>query len=135
MFGEARAGRIANFAKKHVAGVVANVSLGLMLGLVPTLFAFVGLPIEVRHVTLSTGSIAAAIGVLGFETVTTAAFWWAVGGIASMAVLNLAVSFAFAFSMALQSHGLRTSEQRSLRLDVLRRLAQHPFQALFPPKI
>ena len=135
VFGEARAGRIANFAKKHVAGVVANVSLGLMLGLVPTLFAFVGLPIEVRHVTLSTGSIAAAIGVLGFETVTTAGLWWAVGGIASMAVLNLAVSFALAFSMALQSHGLRTSERRSLRSDVLRRLARHPLQALLPPKL
>ena len=135
VFGEARAGRIANSVKKHVAGVVANVSLGLMLGLVPTLFAFVGLPIEVRHVTLSTGSIAAAIGVLGFETVTTAGLWWAVGGIASMAVLNLAVSFALAFSMALQSHGLRTSERRSLRGDVLRRLAQHPLQAILPPKV
>jgi site-specific recombinase len=135
VFGEARAGRIANFVKSHVAGVVANVSLGLMLGLIPTLLAFVGLPIEVRHVTLSTGSIAAAIGVLGFETVKTAAFWWAVGGIASMAVLNLAVSFAFAFSMALQSHGLRTSERRSLRGDVLRRLAQHPLQAILPPKV
>ena len=134
VFGEARAAHIANFVNSHVAGVVANVSLGLMLGLLPTLLAFVGLPIEVRHVTLSTGSLAAAMGVLGFDTVTTAAFWWAVGGIASMAVLNLAVSFAFAFSMALQSHGLRTSERRSLRSDVLRRLAQHPLQALLPPK-
>ncbi len=134
VFGEARAAHIANFVNSHVAGVVANVSLGLMLGLLPTLLAFVGLPIEVRHVTLSTGSLAAAMGVLGFATVTTAAFWWAVAGIASMAVLNLAVSFAFAFSMALQSHGLRTSERRSLRSDVLRRLAQHPLQALLPPK-
>ena len=135
VFGEARTGRIANFAKAHVAGVVANISLGLMLGMIPTLLAFVGLPIEVRHVTLSTGSIAAAIGVLGFDTVKTAAFWWAVGGIASMAVLNLAVSFAFAFSMALQAHGLRTSERRSLRGDVLRRLARHPLQAILPPKV
>ena len=134
VFGEARAAHIANFVNSHVAGVVANVSLGLMLGLLPTLLAFVGLPIEVRHVTLSTGALAAAMGVLGFDTVTTAAFWWAVGGIASMAVLNLAVSFAFAFSMALQSHGLRTSERRSLRSDVLRRLARHPLQALLPPK-
>ena len=134
-FGVARAGRIANFARAHVAGVVANISLGVMLGLIPTLLAFVGLPIEVRHVTLSTGSLAAAIGVLGFGTVKTAALWWAVSGIAAMAVLNLAVSFAFAFSMALQSHGLRTSVRRLLRRDVLRRLAQHPMQALLPPKV
>ena len=135
VFGEARAGRIANFVKAHVAGVVANVSLGLMLGMVPALFAFTGLPIEVRHVTLSTGSIAAAIGVLGLSAMKSAAFWWAIGGIASMAVLNLAVSFAFAFSMALRSHGLRTDVRRLLRGDVLRRLTQHPLQALLPPKV
>ncbi|MEO7254478.1 MAG: recombinase [Casimicrobium sp.] len=134
VLGAARTTRIANFAKAHVAGVVANTSLGIMLGLIPTLLAFVGLPIEVRHVTLSTGSVAAAIGVLGIATLKTAALWWAVGGIAAMAVLNLAVSFALAFSMALQSHGLRTSERRSLRRDVLLRLLRHPLQALLPPK-
>ena len=105
-----------------------------MLGMIPTLLAFVGLPIEVRHVTLSTGSVAAAIGVLGIDTVKTAAFWWAVGGIASMAVLNLGVSFAFAFSMALQSHGLRTSERRRLRRKVLRYVMRHPLKVVLPPK-
>lgn len=134
VFGQARAGRIANFAKAHVAGVVANVSLGVMLGMIPALFAFPGVPIEVRHVTLSTGSIAAAIGVLGVDTLKTTAFWWAVGGIASMAVLNLAVSFALAFSMALRSHGLRASTRRLLRQEVLQRLAKRPLQAFLPPR-
>ena len=135
VFGAARTIRIANFAKAHVAGVVANTSLGVMLGLLPSLLAFVGLPVEVRYVTLSTGSIAAAMGVLGVATLKTAALWWAVAGIAVMGVLNLAVSFALAFSMALRSHGLRTSERRSLRGDVLKRLLRHPLQALLPPKI
>ncbi len=134
VFGETRAQRIADFAKHHVAGVVANVSLGLMLGLLPTILAFVGLPIEVRHVTLSTGSIAAAIGVLGADTLRTAAFWWAVGGVASMAVLNLAVSFALAFSMALRSQGLRTGMRRLLRRDVLRAVAEKPLRVILPPK-
>jgi site-specific recombinase len=134
VFGEARAQRIAAFARHHVAGVVANVSLGLMLGLLPTILAFVGLPIEVRHVTLSTGSIAAAIGVLGVDTLHTAALWWAVAGVASMAVLNLAVSFALAFSMALRSQGLRTGMRRLLRRDVLRAVAQNPLRVILPPK-
>lgn len=134
VFGETRAQRIADFAKHHVAGVVANVSLGLMLGLLPTILAFVGLPIEVRHVTLSTGSIAAAIGVLGAETLRTAALWWAVAGVASMAVLNLAVSFALAFSMALRSQGLRTDMRRLLRRDVLRAVAANPLRVILPPK-
>lgn len=133
-FGAARAQRIADFAKANVAGVAANVSLGLMLGMIPTLLAFIGLPIEVRHVTLSTGSVAAAIGVLGIDTLKTGAFWWAAAGIASMGVLNLAVSFALAFSMALRSHGLTPRMRRLLRRDVLRRLAAEPWKALAPPK-
>lgn len=135
VFGSARTRRFANFTKAHVAGVVANTSLGVMLGLLPSLLEFVGLPIDVRHVTLSTGSIATAIGVLGVAAVKTAALWWAVGGVAVMGLLNLGVSFALAFSMALRSHGLRTSERRSLRGDVLKRLLRHPLQALLPPKI
>jgi site-specific recombinase len=133
-FGAARAQRIADFAKANVAGVAANVSLGLMLGMIPTLLAFIGVPIEVRHVTLSTGSVAAAIGVLGIDTLKTGAFWWAGAGIASMGVLNLAVSFALAFSMALRSHGLTPRMRRLLRRDVLRRLAAEPWKALAPPK-
>lgn len=135
VFGETRAQRIADFAKHHVAGVVANVSLGLMLGLLPTILAFVGLPIEVRHVTLSTGSIAAAIGVLGVGVLSSAALWWAVAGVASMAVLNLAVSFALAFSMALRSQGLRTGMRRLLRRDVMRAVAANPLRVFLPPKV
>lgn len=134
VFGAPRAQAIADFAKKNIAGVAANTSLGVMLGLLPTLLTFVGIPLDVRHVTLSTGSVAAAVGVLGFDTMLRAPFWWAVGGIASMGILNLAVSFALAFSMALRSHGLKPGMRRLLRGLVLRRLLRHPLQAILPPK-
>ncbi len=135
VFGEARTHRIADFARHHVAGVVANISLGLMLGLVPALFSFFALPIDVRHVTLSTGSVAAAIAVLGWETLRAPALWWAVGGIASMAVLNLAISFALAFSMALRSQGLRSTVRRRLRREVVRYVMRHPLRVILPPKV
>ena len=135
VFGEALTARIANFARHHVAGVASNVSLGLMLGLIPTLLVFVGIPLDVRHVTLSTGSIAAAIGVLGVDTLKTSALWWAVGGVASMAVLNLGVSFALAFSMALRSQGLRAGLRRRLRRAVIRYVLRHPLKVILPPKV
>ena len=45
--------------------------------------AFVGIPLDVPYVTLSTARVAASVGVLGFDTMLTAPFWWAVAGIAS----------------------------------------------------
>ncbi len=134
MLGAARAQRVANFVRNHVAGVVANVSLGVMLGMVPTLLTFVGLPIEARHVTLSTGSIAAALGVLGVAPLATAAFWWAVGGVLSMAVLNLGVSFTLALSMALRSQGLRTGMRRTLRQAIIHAVIRSPRRIFLPPK-
>jgi hypothetical protein len=64
--GAARARRWAAWWRANVSGMAANVSLGMMLGLVPALLGFVGLPLEVRHVTLSTGQLAAALGALGW---------------------------------------------------------------------
>ena len=39
-----------------------------MLGLVPPIAAFFALPLDVRHVTLATGQLAAAVGALGLGT-------------------------------------------------------------------
>ena len=58
--GVQRAGRWARFMRENISGFAANVSLGLMLGLVPAFAAFFGLAREVRHVTLGTGQVAAA---------------------------------------------------------------------------
>ena len=72
------------FRQKHAAGVAGNVSLGLMLDWCQP-FAFVGIPLDVRHVTLSTGSVAASVGVLGFDTMLTAPIlvgggWYCING-------------------------------------------------------
>jgi site-specific recombinase len=60
--GAARARRWASWWRANVSGMAANVSLGMMLGLVPALLGFVGLPLDVRHVTLASGQLAAALG-------------------------------------------------------------------------
>ena len=67
LLGATRAQRWAAWWRRNVSGLAANVSLGLMLGLVPAIAGFFALPIEVRHVTLSTGQLAAAVGALGAE--------------------------------------------------------------------
>ena len=71
-----------------------------MLGLVPPIAAFFALPLDVRHVTLASGQLAAAVGALGLDTLLSAAFWWCVAGIAVTGAFNLAVSFFLAFRVA-----------------------------------
>ncbi|WP_233840829.1 site-specific recombinase [Dyella sp. 2HG41-7] len=134
VMGERGAVRFANFWSHHVAGVTANLSLGLMLGLVPSILTAFALPFEVRHVTLSTGSIGVSLGVLGQAMLRTSELWWAVAGTASMAVLNVAVSFTMAFQMALRARPIQGRARHEITKAVWRYVLAHPWRLLFPVK-
>jgi site-specific recombinase len=132
--GESRAQRWAQFLRNNISGLAANISLGMMLGLVPAVASFFGLPLEVRHITLATGQLAAAASTLGLDLLSTAAFWWCVAGIALTGLLNVGVSFALAFTLALQSRGNAVIDRARVRRAVLRRLVTQPLSFLVPPK-
>ncbi len=131
--GAPRAQRWAAWWRRNISGLAANVSLGFMLGLVPAVAAFFALPVEVRHVTLSTGQVAAAAGALGLEVLTMPALWWCIAAIPLTGLLNLAVSFYLAFKVALRSRGVRVDDRARIRRAVLRRLRQQPMSFLRPP--
>ena len=130
--GAPRALRWSVWWRGNVSGLAANVSLGLLLGLVPVLLAFVAVPLDVRHVTLSTGQLAAAVSTLGWATLATPAFWWCVAGLVVIGVLNLTVSFALALALAVRSRGITLLDQRRLNGALWRRLRQAPRSFLLP---
>ena len=124
--GAERARKFAIFFKKNSAGFAANISLGFLLGLSPAIFMFLGLPLDVRHVTLSTGSLVAALMSLGLHIFHDLSFWLAVAGIGSMAVLNLLVSFSLALAVALRSKKVPLKTAGKLVRVFLRRVAKRP---------
>ena len=132
--GAARAQRWAAWWRHHISGFAANISLGLMLGIVPSVALFFGLPIEVRHVTLSTGQLAAAVGAEGLAVFQTSAFWWCLAGIPVTAILNLAVSFFLAFKVALRSRGIRLSDRSRIYKAIRARLWRRPGSFIVPPR-
>jgi site-specific recombinase len=124
--GRARAQRWSHWWRGNISGLAANCSLGMMLGLVPTLAAFFGLPVEVRHVTLSAGQIAAALGTLGVSVLHEPAFWWCVAAVPLTGMLNVLVSFTLAFRLALRSRGLQVRDRGQLYAALRRRLRVAP---------
>ena len=132
--GAARAQRWGRYGRLHISGIASNVSLGLMLGLMPVVFAFFGLPVEVRHVTLSAGQLAAALGAEGFGLLHERAFWWCVAAIAATAALNLGVSFYLAFRLALRSRGIRTADVARIYRAIRRRMRNRPASFLLAPQ-
>jgi len=132
--GAGRAARWATWWRLHISGLSANVSLGLLLGLVPVVAGFFALPIDIRHVTLSTGQIAAAIGTLGPGVLHEPALWWCVAALPVTGLLNVGVSFACAFALALRSRDIRVTERRRVLRAIGRRLRQRPLSFVLPPR-
>jgi site-specific recombinase len=130
VLGRDRMHRIADFVTNHCAGIGGNVTLGVLLGMTPIFGAFFGLPLDVRHITLSTGTLAFAGCTLGLEAITLAS----VIGIAIIGLLNFGVSFSLALMVALRAREVTTAERAHLAKAVLRRFVRQPLQFFYPPK-
>ncbi len=136
--GETRAERWAQFMRKNISGFAASVSLGMMLGLIPAISGFLGFGLELRHVTLSTGQIAAAGASYGWDVLHVPelreALLWAIAGIFVIGPLNVGVSYYCAFRLALRAHNVSVGERKRIRSAVWERLNYFPLSFLWPPK-
>ncbi len=132
--GPERAQRWAQSLRANVAGIAANVSLGLMLGLVPVIAHFLALPLDVRHVTLSTGQWVAATVSLGVDAWREPAVWWCLAALPLTGLLNVGVSFWLAWRVALRARGLQGRDLARLRACLWQRLRTRPGSFLRPPR-
>ena len=120
---------------RHQGGSWAtSIALGFMLGMTPALGDFFGVPFDVRHVTLSTGTLAMAAAGLGYRLAFGGWFFRALAGIATMFVLNLGVSFALSLYWAVRAYELPAGETRELGRRLWRRFRDHPGDFFMAPK-
>jgi site-specific recombinase len=131
--GRERLRRISAIWAGNAAGIGTSVSLGLMLGLTPSIGSFLGLPLDVRHVTLSAGQLTLATAALWPEGVD---IWlaYAVAGIACMFVLNLSVSFVLAFLNAVRAYDLPAADLVELGRRLWKRLTTRPGEFVLPAR-
>lgn len=130
--GAQRAERWANWLEQHVSSIVGNVGLAILLGMTPVIAQFFGLPLDVRHVTLSTATLAAAVSSLGWEALMTPQFWLACAGIIAIGLLNVGVAFFCALSLALRARDVPKRIRRLVFRTVLRRFTLTPSVFFWP---
>jgi site-specific recombinase len=117
----------------HAAGLGGNVTLGVLLGTTPVIGTFFGVPLDVRHITLSTGAF--TLAVMGSR-----AFSWSDGdslaviaGLGCILALNFGVSFYLALRVAIRAHDVDRADAASLRRAIVRRMLRAPWQFVLPP--
>ena len=119
----------------NLGGWSTSIVLGYLLGFTPVLGHFFGLPLDVRHVTLSSGTLALAAARFGTESLGRGWFYSAVEGIGVVFVLNLVVSFTIAGMVALRAYDVSLSEQFSILRFLLREAIKSPLQFVLPPQV
>lgn len=131
-FGRSRMRTIANWLEANLAGWSNSIALGFLLGFTPAVGAFFGIPLDVRHVTLTTGTLALAVARYGSSSFGHHWLYSAMAGIAITFVLNLGVSFSIASFVALRAYDVGAREQRQLLRYVLGKLFRSPLKFLIP---
>jgi site-specific recombinase len=132
VLGVQRAARWARFWRHNISGLAANISLGFILGLAPAIMGFFAIPLDVRHVTLSSGQLGAACASLGFEVLQHPDFWWAVAAIPLIGLMNVSVSYFFAFRVALRAHDVSDIGRNLIYRAIGRRLFSAPLSFVLP---
>jgi site-specific recombinase len=130
--GPARTERWARWLEHHISGIAGNVALGTLLGMTPIVSQFFGLPLEVRHVTLSAATLAAAAGSLGWPVFTSPEFWLALCGIGVIGLLNVGVAFACALNLSMRARDVPARVRRVVLRALMRRFTASPGSFLFP---
>lgn len=133
VLGDERAKRLSRWLMKHVAGFGGNVTLGTLMGLVPTFGVFFGLPLVLPHVAVSTGQLAFAGITRGAEGVLQPDFVWALVGVTLVGVMNFGVSFALALWVALRAREAGTLSALRLVRAVGRLMLKRPADFFRPP--
>jgi site-specific recombinase len=130
--GKHRLRRWADFLERDLGGYATSISLGYLLGFVPVIASFFGLHLDVRHVTLTTGTLALAAARFGTASFGKDWFYWAVGGIGITFVLNLGISFSIAAFVALRAYDVPREEQKQLVSFILKRFLRSPLKFVLP---
>lgn len=133
VLGASRTARFAVYIGDNLGSLAGNFLLGILLASLAPLGVFLGLPLDVRHVTLSAGNCAFALVTLNFQLSWSA--WLEIfAGIALIGLVNLMVSFSLALWVALRARAADTRPSRGLLRLLWQRLRREPLRFFVPPR-
>ena len=119
----------------HAAGSAGYIALGFLLGTVPVLVSLFGIPLEVRHVTLSAASLGYALDAMRFYGgLEQREIMFSLLGILLIGALNIATSFALSFLLAVRARDVQGEKARSFLREVGRELLASPSSFVLPSR-
>ncbi|HOZ86833.1 MAG TPA: hypothetical protein PL029_03695 [Bacteroidia bacterium] len=121
--------KFALLVSNNMGAVIGNMALGLFLGLAGNFGKFIGIPFDIRHITISAGNFSAAVAQgYGYSTLFLAVVFL---GVILIGIINIISSFMFSFLIACRSRYLTTQETRLVLLSMVGYIFKNPRILIF----
>lgn len=132
-FSEEQLKKIAGFIEQNLGALIGNLSLGFFLGTAAFFGMILGLPYDIRHITIAAGNY--AIGILGLHNnIELVPALICLVGVLGIGAINFLVSFSLAFYVAVRARGIHLRDFPGLIYAILNYFEKYPWRFFFPPK-
>lgn len=130
-FGKVRTQKIAKLYEKKWAGIISNFWFGVFMGSTASIGLFLGLNLDIRHITFVSGNL--ALGLYGANfNVSEEMIFWGIFGIGIVGLVNFLVSFGLSMGLAFRSRNIPLSEMRLVTISVWKHFKDKPGSFFFP---
>jgi site-specific recombinase len=132
-FGISKTIKIANWFENNWAGIVSNGWFGVFLGSTASVGLFLGLDLDIRHITFASGNF--ALGLYGANYfVDDWTIFWSIFGIGIIGYMNFIVSFSLSLGLAFRSRNIPISQLQHLFKATWMHFKKRPMIFFFPLK-
>ena len=125
--------KLSDFYTKHWAGIISNFWFGIFLGVIAPLGVFLGLDLDIRHITFSAGNFALALYGKGFD-IDTYTFVISLVTIFLIGAFNFIVSFGLSMLLAFRSRKVNFGELTIIYKSILKYFIKNPLRFFIPLK-
>lgn len=125
--------KFSNYINNNLGSLAGNFFFGIFLGSTGMIGYVLGLPLDIRHITFSSGNFGIAYFSLD-HNLTNYEILMSLLGIAGIGFMNFIVSFGLALFVAIKSRRVNFRQTRKLFSHLGSLFIQHPFDFFFAPK-
>jgi site-specific recombinase len=130
-FGRTRAAKIAGWYERKWAGIISNFWFGVFMGSTASIGTFLGLNLDIRHITFASGNLALALYGANYN-ISTEMIIWACAGIVLIGLVNFLVSFSLSMSLAFRSRNIPLTEFWAVGRGIWKYFKRKPMSFFFP---
>ena len=129
--GERSSKNISDYYARNSAGIISNFWFGIFLGITGPVGLFLGLDLDIRHITFAAGNVALGFYGKGFM-VDSYTVWISIITVFLIGFFNFAVSFGLSMVLAFRSRKVNFGEVTEIYKEIFRYFMKNPLRFFLP---